>query len=107
MKETDYFEKGSVINYFVAKDGSTKEDQLVDALAAAPVAANFGSTYDGKNANGTVSPAPIVLATDSLSADQNVGVSKSVSDDGGKNLVQVGKGIASSVISKMKDLLDM
>ncbi|HAU5071945.1 TPA: S-layer protein SlpA [Clostridioides difficile] len=107
MKETDYFEKGSVINYFVAKDGSTKEDQLVDALAAAPVAANFGSTYDGKNANGTVSPAPIVLATDSLSADQNVGVSKSVHDDGGKNLVQVGKGIASSVISKMKDLLDM
>lgn len=107
MKETDYFEKGSVINYFVAKDGSTKEDQLVDALAAAPVAANFGSTYDGKDANGTVSPAPIVLATDSLSADQNVGVSKSVHDDGGKNLVQVGKGIASSVISKMKDLLDM
>ena len=107
MKETDYFEKGTVINYFVAKDGSTKEDQLVDALAAAPVAANFGSTYDGKNANGTVSPAPIVLATDSLSADQNVGVSKSVHDDGGKNLVQVGKGIASSVISKMKDLLDM
>ncbi|HFL2523139.1 TPA: S-layer protein SlpA [Clostridioides difficile] len=107
MKETDYFKKGTVINYFVAKDGSTKEDQLVDALAAAPVAANFGSTYDGKNANGTVSPAPIVLATDSLSADQNVGVSKSVHDDGGKNLVQVGKGIASSVISKMKDLLDM
>ena len=107
MKETDYFEKGSVINYFVAKDGSTKEDQLVDALAAAPVAANFGSTYYGKSAKGTVSPAPIVLATDSLSADQNVGVSKSVSDDGGKNLVQVGKGIASSVISKMKDLLDM
>ncbi|UUC41492.1 S-layer protein SlpA [Clostridioides difficile] len=107
MKETDYFEKASVENYFVAKDGSTKEDQLVDALAAAPVAANFGSTYDGKVANGTVSPAPIVLATDSLSSDQNVGVSKSVSDDGGKNLVQVGKGIASSVMNKMKDLLDM
>ncbi|HCQ5430933.1 TPA: S-layer protein SlpA [Clostridioides difficile] len=107
MKETDYFEKGTVVNYFVAKDGSTKEDQLVDALAAAPVAANFGSTYKGKDTNTTPSPAPIVLATDSLSADQNVGVSKSVHDDGGKNLVQVGKGIASSVISKMKDLLDM
>ncbi|ENY8962526.1 S-layer protein SlpA [Clostridioides difficile] len=107
MKETDYFEKGSVINYFVAKDGSTKEDQLVDALAAAPVAANFGSTYKGSDTKTTPSPAPIVLATDSLSADQNVGVSKSVHDDGGKNLVQVGKGIASSVISKMKDLLDM
>lgn len=108
MKETDYFEKGSVENYFVAKDGSTKEDQLVDALAAAPVAANFGSTYNGKDAaSGTVSPAPIVLATDSLSSDQNVGVSKSVKDAGGKNLVQVGQGIASSIISKMKDLLDM
>ncbi|MGO0882145.1 S-layer protein SlpA [Clostridioides difficile] len=107
MKETDYFEKASVENYFVAKDGSTKEDQLVDALAAAPVAANFGSTYNGKTANGTVSPAPIVLATDSLSSDQNVGVSKSVKDDGGKNLVQVGQGIASSIINKMKDLLDM
>lgn len=107
MKETDYFEKGSVINYFVAKDGSTKEDQLVDALAAAPVAANFGSTYKGNDTTTTPSPAPIVLATDSLSADQNVGISKSVHDDGGKNLVQVGKGIASSVISKMKDLLDM
>lgn len=109
MKETDYFKKAEVENYFVAKDGSTKEDQLVDALAAAPVAANFGATYKGTTTDpsGKVSPAPIVLATDSLSADQNVGVSKSVTDDGGKNLVQVGKGIASSVISKMKDLLDM
>lgn len=112
MKETDYFEKAEVENYFVAKDGSTKEDQLVDALAAAPVAANFGTTYTKNGStyttkNGTVSPAPIVLATDTLSGDQNVGVSKSVKDDGGKNLVQVGKGIASSVISKMKDLLDM
>ncbi|HBG8470678.1 TPA: S-layer protein SlpA [Clostridioides difficile] len=111
MKETDYFEKASVENYFVAKDGSTKEDQLVDALAAAPVAANFGATYTKNGStytkSGNVSPAPIVLATDTLSGDQNVGVSKSVSDDGGKNLVQVGKGIASSVISKMKDLLDM
>lgn len=112
MKETDYFDKASVENYFVAKDGSTKEDQLVDALAAAPVAANFGTTYTKNGTtyttNGnTVSPAPIVLATDTLSGDQNVGVSKSVKDDGGKNLVQVGKGIASSVISKMKDLLDM
>ncbi|HBF2787256.1 TPA: S-layer protein SlpA [Clostridioides difficile] len=109
MKETDYFKKAEVENYFVAKDGSTKEDQLVDALAAAPVAANFGATYKGTTTDpsGEVSPAPIVLATDSLSADQNVGVSKSVKDSGGKNLVQVGKGIASSVMSKMKDLLDM
>lgn len=109
MKETDYFEKGSVENYFVAKDGSTKEDQLVDALAAAPVAANFGSTYKGKDTTpaGIASPAPIVLATDSLSADQNVGISKSLKETDGKNLVQVGKGIASSVISKVKDLINM
>ncbi|UWD49981.1 S-layer protein SlpA [Clostridioides difficile] len=96
LKEDDYFTDGEVVNYFVAKDGSTKEDQLVDALAAAPIAGRF------KN-----SPAPIILATDTLSSDQNVAVSKAVPKDGGTNLVQVGKGIASSVINKMKDLLDM
>ncbi|OJT72727.1 hypothetical protein BM531_21185, partial [Clostridioides difficile] len=54
------------------------------------------------------SPAPIVLATDSLSSDQNVAISKAVNDDANtKNLVQVGKGIATSVVSKIKDLLDM
>ncbi|EQF23557.1 cell wall binding repeat 2 family protein [Clostridioides difficile CD160] len=96
LKEDDYFTDGEVVNYFVAKDGSTKEDQLVDALAAAPIAGRFKE-----------SPAPIILATDTLSSDQNVAVSKAVSKDGGTNLVQVGKGIASSVINKMKDLLDM
>ncbi|MGX9755621.1 S-layer protein SlpA [Clostridioides difficile] len=110
IKNTDYFKKASVDNFFVAKDGSTKEDQLVDALAAAAVAANFGSTYDDNGSlitSKTVSPAPIVLATDSLSSDQNVAVSKSVADDGATNLVQVGQGIANSVITKLKDLLDM
>lgn len=110
IKNTDYFKKASVDNFFIAKDGSTKEDQLVDALAAAAVAANFGSTYDDNGkllASKTVSPAPIVLATDSLSSDQNVAVSKSVADDGATNLVQVGQGIANSVITKLKDLLDM
>ncbi|HFL3153708.1 TPA: S-layer protein SlpA [Clostridioides difficile] len=110
IKNTDYFKKASVDNFFVAKDGSTKEDQLVDALAAAAVAANFGSTYDDNGkllTSKTVSPAPIVLATDSLSSDQNVAVSKSVADDGATNLVQVGQGIANSVITKLKDLLDM
>ncbi|MCI4866615.1 S-layer protein SlpA [Clostridioides difficile] len=96
LKEDDYFKDGEVVNYFVAKDGSTKEDQLVDALAAAPIAGRFKE-----------SPAPIILATDTLSSDQNVAVSKAVPKDGGTNLVQVGKGIASSVINKMKDLLDM
>nr|UWI49388.1 S-layer protein SlpA [Clostridioides difficile] len=93
LKESDYFPDGAV-NYFVAKDGSTKEDQLVDALAAAPVAAHF--------------EAPIILATDSLSSDQNVAISKALpSGQSGDNLIQVGQGIASSVISKIKDLLDM
>ncbi len=118
IKESDYFEQGEVKNYFVAKDGSTKEDQLVDALAAASIAGNFGLTRnaDGKLVNSKgevltdqdakVSPAPIVLATDNLSADQHVAVSKSQDDDV-NNLVQVGQGIASSVINKLKDLLDM
>lgn len=93
LKESDYFPDGAV-NYFVAKDGSTKEDQLVDALAAAPVAASF--------------KAPIILATDSLSSDQNVAISKALpSGQSGDNLIQVGQGIASSVITKIKDLLDM
>ncbi|MCC0646918.1 S-layer protein SlpA [Clostridioides sp. ZZV15-6598] len=111
MKEEDYFRQGEVENYFVAKDGSTKEDQLVDALAAAAVAGNFGVTLDsdGKPITGSatvVSPAPIILATDSLSSDQHVGISKSAAKDT-KNLVQVGQGIANSVITKVKDLLDM
>ncbi|MGG5402276.1 S-layer protein SlpA [Clostridioides difficile] len=98
----EYFKyNADVANFFVAKDGSTKEDQLVDALAAAPVAANFDL------ADGTASPAPIVLATDSLSTDQTVAVSKAVKSGGADNLVQVGKGISSSLITKLKDLLDM
>ncbi|MCC0639481.1 MULTISPECIES: S-layer protein SlpA [unclassified Clostridioides] len=103
----EYFKKDSVTNYFLAKDGSTKEDQLVDALAAAAVAGNFGAKYDNDTVTGTPSPAPIVLATDNLSAEQHVAVSKTVNGDGGKNLVQVGQGIADSVVKKLKELLDM
>ncbi|EGT2203621.1 S-layer protein SlpA, partial [Clostridioides difficile] len=123
IKESSYYQDNlnnnkKVVNFFVAKDGSTKEDQLVDALAAAPVAANFGVTLnsdskpvdkDGKVLSGSdknelVSPAPIVLATDSLSSDQSVSISKVLDKDNGENLVQVGKGIATSVINKLKDL---
>ncbi|MEX2863455.1 S-layer protein SlpA [Clostridioides difficile] len=111
IKNTDYFEKNSVNNYFVAKDGSTKEDQLVDALAAAAVAGNFGATVNddqAKTVDGAVSPAPIILATDTLSTEQNVAISKSVDNaSSDKSLVQVGQGIASSVINKIKSLLDM
>ncbi|MFQ4309721.1 S-layer protein SlpA [Clostridioides difficile] len=104
----EYFDKDKVSNYFLAKDGSTKEDQLVDALAAAAVAGNYGSKH---NAEGDItkdaSPAPIILATDNLSAEQHVAVSKTSNSDVAKNLVQVGQGIANSVVSKLKDLLDM
>lgn len=96
-----YFEKDNndsviktgVKNFYVAKDGSTKEDQLVDALAVAAVA--------GFN------EAPIVLATDSLSSDQSVAISKVTNSDDSKKLTQVGKGIADSVIKRIKDLLEL
>ncbi|HBG1536698.1 TPA: S-layer protein SlpA [Clostridioides difficile] len=105
----EYFDKDKVSNYFLAKDGSTKEDQLVDALSAAAVAGNFGAQYtkDGSKVSGDVSPAPIVLATDNLSAEQHVAVSKTATTSGAKNLIQVGQGIADSVVNKLKDLLDM
>ncbi|HEF0290553.1 TPA: S-layer protein SlpA [Clostridioides difficile] len=105
IKNSDYYEKGKVKNFFLAKDGSTKEDQLVDALAAAAVAGNFGTKFEV--AGGETSPAPIVLATDSLSSDQSVAISKALGDNDGENLVQVGKGIATSVVTKLKDLLNM
>lgn len=99
----EYYKSGTAIsdaagnpgitNFFVAKDGSTKEDQLVDALAVGAVA---GATK-----------APVILATDSLSSDQSVAISKVVKENGSKDLTQVGKGIATSVVKKIKDLLDM
>ncbi|HBF9899884.1 TPA: S-layer protein SlpA [Clostridioides difficile] len=85
--------KNGVKNFYVAKDGSTKEDQLVDALAIAAVAGKY--------------EAPIVLATDSLSSDQSVAISKVTNSDDSKKLTQVGKGIADSVIKRIKDLLEL
>ncbi|MCC0763396.1 S-layer protein SlpA [Clostridioides sp. ES-S-0006-03] len=109
IKNTDYYRKGTVKNFFLAKDGSTKEDQLVDALSAAAVAGNFGSKFSatGSTDASKLSSAPIVLATDSLSSDQSVAISKAIGDNDGENLVQVGKGIATSVVTKLKDLLNM
>lgn len=105
-----YFEKSTssssltgsngVENFFVAKDGSTKEDQLVDALAVAAVAGN------AKNTDGVASAAPIILATDNLSSEQSVAISKVTKDPVG-TLVQVGGGIADSVMNKVKDLLGL
>lgn len=98
-KSSSITKLNGVENFFVAKDGSTKEDQLVDALAVAAVAGN--AKVDGVSA-----PAPIILATDSLSSDQSVALSK-VQAGSVKSLNQIGGGIATSVINKIKDLLDM
>ncbi|MCI9977278.1 S-layer protein SlpA [Clostridioides difficile] len=92
-KTENTLSENGIVNFFVAKDGSTKEDQLVDALAAGAVAG--------------YKLAPVILATDSLSSDQSVAISKVVSNEGTKDLTQVGKGIATSVVNKIKDLLDM
>ncbi|MCL6924217.1 S-layer protein SlpA [Clostridioides difficile] len=102
----EYFKKENktVKNFFLAKDGSTKEDQLVDALASAAVAGNFGSVNGNQD---KVSPAPIVLATDNLSSKQHVEISKVVNDDASNKIVKVGGGIADSVVNKLKDLLGM
>ncbi|VIB41375.1 precursor of the S-layer proteins [Clostridioides difficile] len=102
----EYFKKENktVKNFFLAKDGSTKEDQLVDALASAAVAGNFGSVNGNQD---KVSPAPIVLATDNLSSKQHVEISKVVDDNVSNKIVKVGGGIADSVVNKLKDLLGM
>ncbi len=85
-------EKGLV---FVAKDGYTNENELVDALAAAPIAG------DAK--------APIVLATSSMTTDQAIAVTKIKDTDPQPNnrLVQVGGGIANSVIETAKKFLGL
>lgn len=83
-----YFANGST-DVYVSKDGYAKEDQLVDALAAAPIAGNAN--------------APIVLATNSLTTDQAIAVSKL----GSTKLTQVGGGVAESVINNLKKLLGL
>ncbi|HFL3605250.1 TPA: S-layer protein SlpA [Clostridioides difficile] len=94
IDDTDAIRDGKgAKDFFVAKDGSTKEDQLVDALAIGAVA--------GHNS------APVVLATDSISSEQSVAISKVLEDDTDASLTQIGKGIAESVLNRMKDLLDL
>nr|UDN50446.1 S-layer protein SlpA [Clostridioides sp. ES-S-0107-01] len=94
IDDTDAIRDGKgAKDFFVAKDGSTKEDQLVDALAIGAVA--------GHNS------APVVLATDSISSEQSVAISKVLEDDTDASLTQVGKGIAESVLNRIKDLLDL
>ncbi len=76
---------------FVAADGyKAGNDKLVDALTAAPLAAQ--------------SKAPIVLATEELDKDQ-VEALQLVDTTANANVVQVGGGVLSSVIAKVMSIL--
>lgn len=76
----------NVGNVFVAKDGYVGgKSQLIDALTAAPLAGN--------------AQAPIVLATNSVSADQEEVLDAKVS--AAAKITQIGKGIADSVIANI------
>ena len=92
-----YYNTNSVDKFYVAKDGSNAvaekvNTELVDALAAAPIA--------GKN------NAPIVLATNDVNTKQSIAIS-SVKSTKANKLVQVGGGIAEAVIDQVKDLLGL
>ena len=85
---TDKSNTASLSNVYVAKDGNT---QLVDALAAAPLAGSKGGA--------------IVLATNDLSDAQNKAVKTSMT--GSKSLTQIGNGVGETVISKLVKLLGL
>ena len=85
---TENTNTASLSNVYVAKDGNA---QLIDALAAAPLA--------GKHQGA------IVLATNDLTKAQNAAVKVSIT--GTKTLTQVGGGIASTVVSKLVELLGL
>lgn len=88
-------EKGDQDKVFVAKDGYVGGDaQLIDALAVAPFAAREG--------------APVVLASDKLSNDQDKVVMKTLNDGtGSKKVYQAGQGVGTSVIKAILDYLDL
>jgi len=84
-----FYDLGQVSELFVAKDGYVGgNDKLVDALAAAPLAATKSS--------------PILLTTDGLNKMQqdNMTVLKNVS-----KIVQIGYGISKDVISSIVELI--
>jgi putative cell wall-binding protein len=92
----DHFKEQSNQNkVFVAKDGYVGGDaQLIDALAVAPFAAR--------------EEAPVVLASDKLSNDQDKVVMKTLNDKtGSKKVYQAGQGVGSSVIKAILDYLDL
>ena len=80
-----------VKSVIVAKDGKTNKTQLVDALAAA----NLGVQFN----------APIVLATDKLSADQIDALQLRAKS--AKSLYQVGIGVERSVVETIASKLGL
>ena len=85
----EYYNKNHT-TAFVAKDGYVGgKSQLIDALTAAPLAGNAG--------------APIVLATNNVSVEQKEAVQSNFK--GVKKIVQIGQGIADSVITKIAEIV--
>ncbi|MGX4598572.1 cell wall-binding repeat-containing protein [Faecalimicrobium sp. JNUCC 81] len=84
-----YYGKG-INNLYIAKDGMAKKDQLVDALAAGPLAAGKG---------------PILLATDKLSAAQETVVEENVRF--GAKVTQLGNGVKLSLVEKLAKTLGL
>ena len=87
-----YFNDNDVKNIYVAKDGQNKKDELVDALSVAPVAGS--------------KKAPIILSTNEFTTKQAIQVNNKKSTNFDK-LVQVGGGIAESVIAQIKNVLGL
>lgn len=85
----EYYGK-NIKNLYVAKDGINRQDELVDALAAGPLAAGNG---------------PILLATDKLSADQETVVEENVRF--GADVTQLGNGVKLSLIEKLAKTLGL
>ena len=85
----EYYNKNHT-TAFVAKDGYVGgKSQLIDAVTAAPLAGNAG--------------APIVLATNNVTVEQKEAVQSNFK--GVKKIVQIGQGIADSVITKIAEIV--
>lgn len=84
------FYNDKTTNAFVAKDGyGVGKSHLIDALTAAPLAGSQN--------------APIVLATNNLSVDQKETAELKLTNV--KKIVQIGQGIANTVIEKIVEIV--
>ncbi len=93
-----YYKDSKSDVFYVAKDGTNADlnkvnSELVDALAVAPIA--------GKQ------KAPIVLATNDVNTKQAIAINGAKKSTTGNRLVQVGGGVAESVIKQVKELLGL